>query len=187
MVAEGMETVNGNRSGDAGLKDWMVGLEVKMTTSSGDVNKSDTLKDASNAADGAHVVVLVRTATLAKVEVVNTTPEDKSAVVAALRRPLPPLPWEQIREREKVSNAIIRDYQRRHDIGIPDRGVEVFRALSKTLPCRWGPQDSIIILDTLRLTPPYTADDLKAIENDVSALSRVKLVLEKERAKLFTS
>eukprot|EP00184_Porphyridium_aerugineum_P004576 CAMPEP_0184693402 /NCGR_PEP_ID=MMETSP0313-20130426/1638_1 /TAXON_ID=2792 /ORGANISM="Porphyridium aerugineum, Strain SAG 1380-2" /LENGTH=254 /DNA_ID=CAMNT_0027151477 /DNA_START=277 /DNA_END=1041 /DNA_ORIENTATION=- len=100
---------------------------------------------------------------------------------------LPPMNWEKIREKEEESAFVLRQYQRKHDIGVPYRGSEVFRALSKTYRCEWGAADTILVLDkTLRLYPPYRPEDLRANGPDSSsALDRVKLVLEKERAKIF--
>mmetsp|Transcript_2068 Transcript_2068/g.3656 ORF Transcript_2068/g.3656 Transcript_2068/m.3656 type:complete len:191 (+) Transcript_2068:143-715(+) len=178
-------------------KDWMIGAPVCIKVSGSDqvlegiVFTFDTdlncvvLQCASttNKVDRAMDFHVIKASSILEVTASTSAATD----LPVTSSPLPDLSWDKLREREKASILRLREDQREKGIGISDRGAEIFRALSKTLPCHWGSSDNIIILDTLRLPPPYRPEDLRAIENDTSALNRVKLVLEKERAKIYSA
>ncbi len=82
-----------------------------------------------------------------------------------------------------------RSVQRAQErLGKLGRGVSklaqlVFDALDKTLPCRWDGQN-IIVLDSVRVAPPYTVDTIHATDGDQAAAQRVRLVLERELSRL---
>jgi hypothetical protein len=51
------------------------------------------------------------------------------------------------------------------------------------LPTRWH-DTSIIVLDAVRINPPYRPEDCLAAAKDATALARVKKILDFERKKL---
>ncbi|BFZ65087.1 hypothetical protein YB2330_006250 [Saitoella coloradoensis] len=72
--------------------------------------------------------------------------------------------------------------------GVGREGVEIFEALSKTLPCRWQ-GTAIVVLDEVMVESPYTAETCKSIEEGSGgngySLRRVKMIVEGERRRLF--
>ncbi|ODQ50134.1 hypothetical protein SAICODRAFT_73657 [Saitoella complicata NRRL Y-17804] len=72
--------------------------------------------------------------------------------------------------------------------GVGREGVEIFEALTKTLPCRWQ-GTAIVVLDEVMVESPYTAETCKSIEErgggNGYSLKRVKMIVEGERRRLF--
>lgn len=61
---------------------------------------------------------------------------------------------------------------------------DVFDALAKTMPCRWE-GTAIVVLDEVSIVPPYTPGAAAAANPaDTKTLTRVRMVLEAERARL---
>ncbi|KAK9457390.1 anticodon-binding domain-containing protein [Dipodascopsis uninucleata] len=68
-------------------------------------------------------------------------------------------------------------------VGVTKEAQELFNALVKTLPCRWADK-SIIVLDEVRIDPPYTSESCKSKNPSSPALIRIKRVVEGERKRL---
>lgn len=80
-------------------------------------------------------------------------------------------------------------------VGVTKEGQDIFNALSKTyavfqqiykssvlississLPCRWS-KDTIVVMDEILITPPYSVDNCKANSTSAASLARVKKVV----------
>ncbi|PXF40764.1 Protein LSM12-like [Gracilariopsis chorda] len=61
-------------------------------------------------------------------------------------------------------------------VGVSPSAQAIFDTLAKTMPCKWDGED-ILILDTVRLAPPYNA---KCLSGDTGVVERVKMILENE-------
>lgn len=59
-----------------------------------------------------------------------------------------------------------KTFRKRHDefahvgVGVSADAQAIFNTLAKTTPCKWD-NDSIIILDTVRLNPPYDVGSIR--------------------------
>lgn len=49
-------------------------------------------------------------------------------------------------------------------VGVTAAAQTIFDSLAKTLPCRWD-RDNIIILDTVRLSPPYDVESIRYVHH----------------------
>jgi hypothetical protein len=65
-------------------------------------------------------------------------------------------------------------------VGVSRDAQEIFDSLAKTMPCYWS--GDVINCYSVRITPPYTSRDCEG--TDENELSRVRKVLDGERAKL---
>ncbi|CAO3633798.1 unnamed protein product [Mucor hiemalis] len=61
-------------------------------------------------------------------------------------------------------------------VGVTKEAQDIFNALSKTLPCRWS-KDTIVVMDEILITPPYSVNDCKANSTSAASLARVKKVV----------
>jgi len=61
--------------------------------------------------------------------------------------------------------------------GVTPQAKFVFDALSKTMPCRWENED-IIVLDEVRISSPYSINNVSG--GSQASLARLRLVLEGE-------
>eukprot|EP01111_Echinosteliopsis_oligospora_P013557 TRINITY_DN488_c0_g1_i1.p1 TRINITY_DN488_c0_g1~~TRINITY_DN488_c0_g1_i1.p1 ORF type:complete len:179 (+),score=46.09 TRINITY_DN488_c0_g1_i1:366-902(+) len=66
-------------------------------------------------------------------------------------------------------------------VGVSTLTQNIFNALSKTLPCKWS-GDVIIVMDDVRISPPYKLDNVSG--GNRASVARVQKVLEGERRKL---
>ena len=55
-------------------------------------------------------------------------------------------------------------------------GQAMFDALSKTMDCAWV-DNSINVLDQVRVDPPYTVDDCVSLDGNTDSLARIKKVM----------
>jgi len=96
---------------------------------------------------------------------------------------LPALSIEALRQRESGSLARARERSSKLGRGVSVLGQLVFDALDRTLPCRWD-EPNIIVLDSVYVPPPYTAEGVRSLDDDEAAAQRVRLVLERELPRL---
>jgi hypothetical protein len=68
-------------------------------------------------------------------------------------------------------------------IGVTPEGQQIFNALYKTLPCRWH-EKSIIVVDEVRIDPPYTVENCRADDPSVKSLGLVKKIVRGVREKI---
>ncbi|CAB1103939.1 unnamed protein product [Ectocarpus sp. CCAP 1310/34] len=67
--------------------------------------------------------------------------------------------------------------------GATNEGQAIFDLFTKTLDCSWSDQ-SIVILESVRIDPPYTADNCRSLDGDKPGLDRALLMLGKFRNQL---
>ncbi|GAA5811806.1 hypothetical protein MFLAVUS_005251 [Mucor flavus] len=94
-----------------------------------------------------------------------------------------PVPVEQLKSREVDALKGFGNEVSKMGVGVTKEGQDIFNALSKTLPCRWS-KDTIVVMDEVLITPPYSVDNCKANSSSGASLARVKKVLEGERKRL---
>mmetsp|Transcript_36364 Transcript_36364/g.88823 ORF Transcript_36364/g.88823 Transcript_36364/m.88823 type:complete len:183 (+) Transcript_36364:38-586(+) len=88
--------------------------------------------------------------------------------------------WGRLRQREAAALQKIEREQARINANVTAEVQAVFDALAKTLPCRWD-GDDIVVMDVVRIRPPYGVDD--AASEDEPCLARVRMILDKEIGK----
>ena len=64
-------------------------------------------------------------------------------------------------------------------------GQAIFDCINKTMPCEWDQQD-IVVLNEVRIAPPYTPDHCRSIADDQRLMERTKKVLAGQLHKLQT-
>ncbi|GAA5802489.1 hypothetical protein HPULCUR_007954 [Helicostylum pulchrum] len=94
-----------------------------------------------------------------------------------------PVSVEQLKSREGDALKGFGNEVSKMGVGVTKEGQDIFNALSKTLPCRWS-KDTIVVMDEVLITPPYSVDNCKANSSSGASLARVKKVLEGERKRL---
>lgn len=67
-------------------------------------------------------------------------------------------------------------------LGVTSSMHMIFDTLAKTLPCKWD-DDTIVILDTVRLKPPYNIKSISG-DGDTGVVRRVKMILENESSSI---
>ncbi|RIA91836.1 anticodon-binding domain-containing protein [Glomus cerebriforme] len=93
------------------------------------------------------------------------------------------VPMDRIQAREIQAVKETQAALARIGVGVTQKAQDIFDALSKTLPCRWA-KESIIVLEEVRIDPPYDIDDCKAVPSASGSLTQVRKVLEGERKRL---
>ncbi|KAI9348368.1 anticodon-binding domain-containing protein [Pilaira anomala] len=94
-----------------------------------------------------------------------------------------PVSVEQLKVREADALKGFGNEVSKLGVGVTKEGQDIFNALSKTLPCRWS-KDTIVVMDEVLITPPYSAENCRANSSSAASLARVKKVLEGERKRL---
>ena len=93
---------------------------------------------------------------------------------------LPAIDVSVLEAQEKRAQEYYSSYKSSIGVGVSAEAQEVFDSLSKTMPCAWA--GDVISCYRVKISPPYTSEDCEG--PDENELSRVKKVLEGERAKL---
>lgn len=96
---------------------------------------------------------------------------------------LPAVDMARCEAREAKAIKAAEEAAQRIGVGVTKEGQAMFDAISRTMPVRWD-GTSIVVLDEVRITPPYSAADAVSSPESKAALERVKLVIDFERAKL---
>jgi len=68
-------------------------------------------------------------------------------------------------------------------VGVTKEAQSIFDALSKTMPCAWQGR-TILVMDAVTVTPPYTPESCQARSGEGGALERIRRVLTAERQRL---
>ncbi|KAJ3325542.1 protein with role in RNA processing [Blyttiomyces sp. JEL0837] len=98
--------------------------------------------------------------------------------------PIGVVSMEKMLAREHAAVKAEIDRKMKIGVGVTAIAQEIFYALDKTLPTRWK-GETIIVMDEVRISPPYTVEDVNGPATASAAVSRVKKVLELERRKLI--
>eukprot|EP00013_Stygamoeba_regulata_P019171 CAMPEP_0177660290 /NCGR_PEP_ID=MMETSP0447-20121125/17948_1 /TAXON_ID=0 /ORGANISM="Stygamoeba regulata, Strain BSH-02190019" /LENGTH=186 /DNA_ID=CAMNT_0019165319 /DNA_START=178 /DNA_END=738 /DNA_ORIENTATION=- len=123
-----------------------------------------------------HSYRLLNTSAIASARVVDATVQVEDL-------PAPTLNAEQIDRREAIAVRQAYEESQRIGINVTLEAQQLFNQLCKTLPCKWD-QKTIVVMDEIRVTPPYTADSCAGPKDSAAVLARVRRVLTGERARL---
>ncbi|KAK9476588.1 anticodon-binding domain-containing protein [Lipomyces japonicus] len=115
--------------------------------------------------------------------------KDIAVVGKPVQQPSPALPTVEpvnlatITARLEQAIRAANQHQASRGVGVSAGAQALFDALHKTLPVRWDGV-AIVVLDEVRIEPPYTSAACNAADAAGPALARIKTVVEQERAKL---
>ena len=93
---------------------------------------------------------------------------------------LPAVDVASMEAQDKRADEYYSNYKSMIGVGVTREAQEVLDSLAKTMPCTW--EDQVILCYRVRISPPYAPENCTG--PDDNELSRVKKVLEGERAKL---
>lgn len=198
--------------------DWLLGVEVKVTTILDDVvtgtvfsycTMTETMTLMKDAASGSKDLKSFRILKMSfirsiaaskKAPSMSTTEEDDiSSPVEGAKETgssnnnskqgpyskaypfIVPVQLQNVIQKENNAIKATNKQLAHRGVGVSAEAQEIFDALVRTLPCRWDAQ-KIVVMDEIRIEPPYTADSCRGPAN--AALARVKKVLEGERKRL---
>lgn len=122
-------------------------------------------------------VVFVRKAVVTECTVTGTSPA--VGVPGALTPPRFDLGALQAKEEAAVKKA--EEEVQLRKAGVTDAALDLFAALSKTLPVAWE-KTSILVLGEIRIASPYLPQSVTG--GSTAARDRVKMVLSRERERL---
>ncbi|KAL3478074.1 anticodon-binding domain-containing protein [Aspergillus californicus] len=89
-----------------------------------------------------------------------------------------------LKAREANAVSKIQESESRRGKGVTREAQDLFDAFSRTTPTRWDGAN-IIVADAVAITPPYQLENCRSLDqNNPSALTRVRKVLEMERKKM---
>lgn len=91
----------------------------------------------------------------------------------------------RLKEREDKAVQKKKDEQKKKGKGVSSEAQELFNVLDRIYPTRWA-GESIIIMDSVRIDPPYGADHVKAPKDKASMLPHLKRVVDGERKKILS-
>lgn len=100
--------------------------------------------------------------------------------------PLPPVNRDALIAKERAALEKAHTRASQIGVGVSKEAQQIFDALSRTYPCQWSGQ-TIIALDTIHISPPYTADACTCTNGDLDGLARMKRVLEEHRKRITTT
>jgi len=127
-----------------------------------------------------HVVLGINNLTAAEL-IKNELPPDREREL----RPLQLHTLEFIRQRERKAVEERKKESAKIGTGVSSHAQTLFDSLSKTLPCEWK-DTSILVMHSIRIDSPYGAANVVNLKGsgDEIAFNRVKLMVEKEAARL---
>ena len=175
---------------DVTLSQVVVGMTVELTlkgdgggapTVSGAVYTVDPVTGTvvlfSAAANGrreARDVRLVPAHAVAGVKVVaDASPRDAEALV----QPLPAVDLKLCAKREAEAFEAMETAMAQLNPNATPEGQAMFDALSKTMDCSWV-DDSINVLDQVRVDAPYGVDDCVSLDGNTDSLARIRKVMQ---------
>lgn len=94
-----------------------------------------------------------------------------------------PIDLTEIANREQAAKKTVAAANSRRGVGVTVEAQDLFDYLSRTLPCRWAHQ-IIIVLDVVRIDPPYLPSNCAAETKDLVTLNRVKRLIEERKASI---
>lgn len=102
----------------------------------------------------------------------------------AVSRKMPLVDQKQLAKREQEAFQAMERAMAQLNPSASPEGQAIFDGLNKTMDCTWL-QNSIVVLDQVRIEPPYGTDDCFSIDGNQSALDRIRKVLTGIKKKIF--
>lgn len=176
-----------------------MGLMVKITTLldnsiTGKIYTYDaksntvTLEEAASASKPAGYRI-IKTSFIRDVQVLEkpkrTTSNEPGARVAVVEKAEPIIGYVNTANMAKKESSAIQNavkVRSTRGVGVSKEAQIIFDAIYKTIPCRWY-DNSIIVMDEVRVDPPYTAESCKS-DSPGNALELVRRIITGTREKL---
>eukprot|EP01102_Stenamoeba_stenopodia_P006007 TRINITY_DN1671_c0_g1_i1.p1 TRINITY_DN1671_c0_g1~~TRINITY_DN1671_c0_g1_i1.p1 ORF type:complete len:193 (+),score=24.52 TRINITY_DN1671_c0_g1_i1:42-581(+) len=163
--------------------EWLIGVLVRIKTTlgediEGEIFSYDTttntviLQETSTLSSTRKNFRILKTSFVKEVQVLS-----KNGAVDTF----PDLPSVNIYRIKSREEQVIMMQRQRLGIGVTPEAQDVFNALARTLPCRWGANNEIIVFDDVRIVSPYSIENLSG--GTLASLERVKKVLEGRKKK----
>ncbi|ODQ66915.1 hypothetical protein NADFUDRAFT_40100 [Nadsonia fulvescens var. elongata DSM 6958] len=185
--------------------EWAIGLKVELTTIldtviTGVVYAYDPITSTVTVVEGNGEIdkpVNLRVIKPAFIRHVNVFGQSERKLTAAgststrvgfeeTAYPIGPISLTRLAEKE---SAVLKEEQKKQSTrgptGVSTEGQEIFNIVHKTLPTRWYEQ-SIIVMDEVRIDPPYQLTNCLADNSASSALALVKKIVEGAWKKIET-
>jgi len=169
---------------------WLVGVKVKIKTTLGEEidgeiycvdNMANCLVLQENIANTTKSNYrIIKTSIIKDVQCLAPASEE---VLQSIDFPLYYVNLERVKQREEAAIRAAMQEASRVNMGVSNDAQELFNALGKTLPCRWE-GETMVIFDTVRISPPYDSDSCRASSGNSSSLAHVLKVLDGERKRL---
>lgn len=105
--------------------------------------------------------------------VADATADDEKALVT----PLPPVDLKLCAKREAEAFEAMEQAMAQLNPNATPQGQAMFDALSKTMDCSWL-DDSINVLDQVRIDAPYGVDDCVSLDGNSNSLDRIRKVMQ---------
>lgn len=98
--------------------------------------------------------------------------------------PVTKLDIRRMRDREEKAVQKLKDEEKKKGTGVSAEAQAIFNALDRLYAgTRWA-EKSIIVMESVRLDPPYTPEDLKAPKDKAGLLPHLRKVVDGERRKI---
>ncbi|KAL1310762.1 hypothetical protein AAFC00_001014 [Neodothiora populina] len=99
--------------------------------------------------------------------------------------PISRIDIKRLKQREEKAVQKQKDDEKKKGKGVSPIGQELFYSLDKMYSnqTRWA-DDSIILMDSVRIDPPYTSEDVKAPKDKQHMVPQIKKVVDGERRKI---
>ncbi|KAI9892088.1 MAG: hypothetical protein M1814_001794 [Vezdaea aestivalis] len=139
---------------------------------------NQTSKDGARPQDF-HLVLIAK---ISKFEVLNLPAVEKKDFATAMPK------IKRVNSallKEKVNKAVQAEKKLKERIGkgVGKEAQDIFDAIERMFPTRWEGK-SMVVLNSIKIDPPYTLANCKALGNNAKELARVKMQLEHERKKI---
>jgi hypothetical protein len=105
--------------------------------------------------------------------VADASPRDAEALV----QPLPAVDLKLCAKREAEAFEAMETAMAQLNPNATPEGQAMFDALSKTMDCSWV-DDSINVLDQVRVDAPYGVDDCVSLDGNTDSLARIRKVMQ---------
>lgn len=102
----------------------------------------------------------------------------------AASRETPVVDQKQLAKREQEAFQAMERAMAQLNPNASPEGQAIFDGLNKTMDCTWI-QNSIVVLDQVRIEPPYGTDDCFSLDGNQASLDRIRKVLTGIKKKIF--
>jgi len=93
-----------------------------------------------------------------------------------------PVDDKELEKRERTAMEAMEKAMAALNPRAPKPGQAVFDALAKTMDCAWL-DNSVVVLDQVKIDPPYEPDNCLSLDGDQNALDRIRRILANLRKK----